>query len=37
MACEKEKFLEWVQDHSPSKFVRSNMLLSSVTPSFLGH
>lgn len=23
MACEKEKFLEWVQDYSPSKFVRS--------------
>lgn len=23
MACEKEKFLDWVQDHSPSKFVRS--------------
>lgn len=24
MACEKEKFLDWVQDHSPSKFVRSD-------------
>jgi hypothetical protein len=23
VACEKEKFLEWVQDYSPSKFVRS--------------
>lgn len=31
MACEKEKFLEWVQDYSPSKFVRSEEYQRLVT------